>query len=89
MGHKYLIIDSVEIDKIDFNQIVISSKDTLRFSNDGSMTFIEWDGQTPSFLEDLLWMEGPFEADEMRYLLSAKEWIIDQPDEGEDNEQKP
>lgn len=78
MGHKYLIIDSVDIDKIDFNQIVISSKDTLRFSNDGTMTFIEWEGQTPNFLEDLLWIEGPYEADEMRQLLSAKEWKINE-----------
>lgn len=74
VSNKYLIIPVTELDKVDFNQLVITSKDTLRYSIDGLKTFIEWDDIEPSFLYDLSGKEGPFNVDEIGIALSNPEW---------------
>jgi len=81
--NKYLIIPVTELDKVDFSQLVITSKDTLRYSTDGSKTFIEWDDIEPTFLEQLSGKEGPYTADEIGVILSNPEW---QPEEIENAE---
>ena len=73
-SNKYLIIPVTELDKVDFDQLVITSKDTLRYSIDGSKTFIEWDDIEPTFLYDLSGKEGPFDVDEIGIALSNPEW---------------
>ena len=73
-SNKYLIIPVTELDKVDFSQLVITSKDTLRYSIDGSKTFIEWDDIEPTFLDDLYSKEGPFDVDEIGIALSTPEW---------------
>ena len=82
MSNKYLIIPVAELDKVDFSQLVITSKDTLRYSIDGSKTFIEWDNIEPSFLNQLSGTEGSYTADEIGVVLLNSEWqspmILDQ-----------
>ena len=73
-SNKYLIIPVTELDKVDFNQLVITSKDTLRYSIDGSKTFIEWDDIEPTFLDQLSGTQGSYTADEIGVVLSNPEW---------------
>ena len=74
VSNKYLIIPVTELDKVDFNQLVITSKETLRYSVDGLKTFIEWNGIEPTFLNDLSGKEGSFDVDEIGIVLSNPEW---------------
>jgi len=42
-NRKYLVIPSSIVDNINFSQVHESSKDTLRYSVDGSKTFVKYD----------------------------------------------
>ncbi len=47
---KYVIITSSEVDNIDFNQVLETSKETLRYNLDGTLTFVKFEGETPDYL---------------------------------------
>jgi len=49
-NRKYAILDSSEVDNIDFSKVIETSKDTLRYNLDGTKTFVKWEGETPAFL---------------------------------------
>lgn len=42
-NRNYVIFNVSEIDKIDFNQVLETSAETLRKSVDGTRTFVKWD----------------------------------------------
>ncbi len=48
---KYVIINKDEVESVDFNQVLETSKETLRYKIDGSESFVKFEGDTPSFLE--------------------------------------
>ena len=51
MSRKYVIINADEVDSVDFSQVDETSENTVRYSTDGSLTFIKFDtATTPSFL---------------------------------------
>lgn len=76
VSNKYLIINASEISKIDFEQTVITSKETLRFSVDGLKAIIEWDGNEPTFLPNLSYKDGPYEVEEIRNIIATPEWQL-------------
>lgn len=67
---KYVIIDSSEVSNVDFAQVVETSPDTLRYSLDGTKTFVKFEGDTPSFLEG----KTQYTNEEMLNVLSDAEW---------------
>jgi hypothetical protein len=50
-NRKYVIIPLVEVEDVDFSQVMQDSAQTLRLSEDGEYTFVKFEGDTPSFLE--------------------------------------
>lgn len=44
----YVIISSGDVSLIDFSQIMETSADTLRFSVDGTLTFLKYEDEMPS-----------------------------------------
>lgn len=80
----YLIFNVSEIDKVDFNQVLETSAETLRRSVDGTKAFVKWDAEAPndrstpegypSFYGDLETKEGPYTHEEMLGILSTEEW---------------
>ena len=40
---KYVIIDSSDIDSVDFSQVLETSAETLRYNNDATKTFVKFD----------------------------------------------
>ena len=70
---KYVIINKNEVEGIDFNQVLETSKETLRYKIDGSQTFVKFRGDTPSFLEG----KTTYTKDEMLALLnnSNNGWV--------------
>lgn len=67
---KYVIIDSSEVSNIDFNKVLEESSDTLRYSLDGTKTFVKFDGDAPSFLLG----ETQYTQEEMLSILEGAEW---------------
>ena len=47
----YVIIDTSDLDSVDFSQVVETSREYLRYNLDGSKTFVKFEGKTPSFLD--------------------------------------
>lgn len=48
---KYVIINAGEVSSVDFSKVKETSQNTLRYSRDGTKTFVKFDGDTPSFLD--------------------------------------
>ena len=49
-NRRWVIIDKDDVSSVDFSQVLETSADTLRYSNDGSKTFVKYEGSQPSFL---------------------------------------
>jgi hypothetical protein len=71
---EYIIFPTTELSKIDFNQVLETSEETIRKSIDGTKTFIKWSGQQPEFISTLDNTEGPYTHEEILNILSTEEW---------------
>jgi hypothetical protein len=74
MDIKYIIFDVYELNLIDYNQIVETSSETLRYSIDGTKTFIKWIGQEPLFISDLTTKSTIYNNQDMMTILHTDEW---------------
>ena len=70
---KYTIITKEEVASVDFSQVLETSANTLRYNNDGTKTFVKFEGNTPSFLNG----KTQYTNDEMLTELGKSEWIIE------------
>lgn len=52
MSRKYVIIDADRVPSIDFDQVLETSAETLRYSLDDSQTFIKYENSRPDFLDE-------------------------------------
>tara|TARA_R100000808_G_C2143363_1_gene151143 strand:- start:771 stop:1004 length:234 start_codon:yes stop_codon:yes gene_type:complete len=50
MSRKYIIINTSELDSLDFNQLKTTSKNTARRNVDNSQAIVSYEGTTPSAL---------------------------------------
>ena len=72
---KYLIIPATEVSKVDFDQVLETSADTIRYSVDNTKTFVKWNTtKDPSFVSDLEGIEGLYNHEEILEILSTEEW---------------
>jgi len=70
MSRNYVIIDASEVSSVDFDQVMETSADTLRYSLNGSQTFVKFEGDTPSFLVG----KTANTHSEMLEILAGEEW---------------
>ena len=72
MSRNYVIIDASEVSSVDFNQVLETSADTLRYnvSPAGTKTFVKFEGDTPSFLAG----KTQYTHSEMLTILAGEEW---------------
>lgn len=66
----YVIINASEVSSVNFNQVLETSADTLRYSLDGTKTFVKFEGDTPSFLDG----KTQYTHAEILNILSGPEW---------------
>ena len=69
-NRKWVIITRDEVGSVDFSKVIESSANTLRYSLDGSKTFVKYEGSQPSFLS------GKTELNHSQILteLAGDEW---------------
>lgn len=71
MSRKYVIINADEVDSVDFSKVDETSADTIRYSLDGSKTFVKFDSDTtPSFLDG----KTQYTHSEILTILATDEW---------------
>ena len=66
----YVIIDSSEVSSVDFDEVLETSADTLRYNIAGTQTFVKFEGDTPSFLAG----KTAYTHSEMLAILAGEEW---------------
>jgi hypothetical protein len=66
----YIIIDASEVANVDFSQVQETSADTLRYSLDGTKTFVKYEGDQPSFLSG----KQEYTHSEILAILATDEW---------------
>ncbi len=74
MDIKYIIFDVSELNLIDFGQIIEHSSETLRYSIDGTKTFIKWIGNEPTFISSLMTKSTIYNNEDMMTILHTDEW---------------
>lgn len=70
----YVILNTSELESVDFDQVLQDSANKLRYSLDGSKFLLKFDGDTPSFLIG----EPQYDHSEILSILVSPEW---QPEE--------
>jgi len=70
----YIIIDASEVSSVDFNQVLQTSADTLRYSLDGSKAVLKYEGTQPFFLLG----KTEYTHEEILSILSGPEWSSDE-----------
>ena len=81
-NRQFMIFNVSELDNIDFNEVLETSKDTVRKSIDGTKTFVKWEGNIPSSVQSLTTKEGPYTYDEILAILATPEWTDPNPPMG-------
>ena len=65
------------LDMIDWSQVMETSKDTLRWDNAGSLTFVKWIGENPKCINDILEVSKYqiYDFEEAVEILSNEPWV--------------
>ena len=80
---EFIIFPVSELNKIDFDQVLETSSDTVRKSVDKTKTFVKWNGPVaPSCISTLTGTEGPYTYDEILTILATPEWTDPNPPMG-------
>jgi hypothetical protein len=85
MDIKYIFFNVSELNLIDFNQVLETSLETLRYSTDGTKTFVKWIGDEPSFISDLTTKSTIYNKEQMLIILDSDEWNDYNPISGTTN----
>jgi hypothetical protein len=72
-NREFMIFNVSELNKINFDEVLETSADTVRKSLDDK-TFVKWDGETPQCVLDLTTKEGPFTYEEILFILESNNW---------------
>jgi len=71
----YIILNVTELSAINFAEILQTSPETVRKSNDNTKTFVKWFGENiPLSIQALQTKEGPYTHSEILEILNTKEW---------------
>lgn len=73
----YVIIDADRVSSIDFNQVLETSAETLRYSLDASQTFIKYESTRPDFLDE---DDIALTHAEILDVLSHEDWTSSDPE---------
>lgn len=66
----YVILEQDDFSSIDFSEVLEDSLNTLRCSLDGTKTFVNYEGDQPSFLAG----KTEYTYDEILSILEGPEW---------------
>ena len=70
MSRNYVIIDASEVSSVDFDQVLETAAETLRYNVAGTKTFVKFEGDTPSFLAG----KTQYTHSEILAILAGEEW---------------
>jgi hypothetical protein len=75
MDIKYITFNLSEIDKINFDELLTTSKDTLRTSNN-NLAILKYDGEIPQSIQLLETKSEEYTHSQILELLLTEEWVV-------------
>ena len=66
----YVIIESGEVDSVDFSPVVENNANSIRYKADNSQAIVKFEGDTPSFLEG----KTQYSHSEILAIVNTAEW---------------
>ena len=76
---KYVIFNTSELNTIDFDQVLITSADTVQTTADGTKTYVKYEGDMPSSVIALTTKQGPYTHNEILNILVGPDWFVNVP----------
>ena len=74
LGNEYTGTTS-QLDNIDYNEVMETSKYTVRKSVDRLKSFVKWESETvPTSVNNLIDKTGPYTYSEILVILATSEW---------------
>lgn len=73
---KFMIFNVMELNQIDFNEVLETSSDTVTKSVNQIKTFVKWDNLIPECVNNLTTKEGPYTYNEILEILNTNEWTV-------------
>jgi hypothetical protein len=71
---QYVIFAVSELNKINFDEVMQTSADTVRRSIDGLKTFVKYTGNMPASITSLTTKEEPYTHEQISSILETSEW---------------
>lgn len=71
----YVIISSSDVPNIDFTQVMETSAETLRFSVDGTLTFVKYEGDMPASVTACSSKSQEYSHSEILAILNADDGV--------------
>jgi len=68
---QYVIINADEVSSVNFDKVLESSAETLRYNVEGDKTFVKYEGVKPVFLAD----KQSLSHSEILEVLKSPEWL--------------
>jgi len=75
MERQFIIFNVSELSKINFEEVLETSADTVRRSLDGTKTFVKWEDPVPQCIQLLTTADGPYLYQEMLEILDGPDWL--------------
>jgi hypothetical protein len=72
---KYVIINTSDLSTVDFNQVLEADETKLRYSVDGTKTFVKYEGDQPLSLTG----KTEYTNSEILTILAGDEWTPSDP----------
>jgi hypothetical protein len=70
MSRTYCIIDSSDVENVNFDQVFETSAETLRYNNEETQTFVKYEGAKPRFL----YGKDTYTHSQMLDILAGSDW---------------
>jgi len=73
----YAVISTADVDNVNFDELLDTGADTLRYNNDNTKCIVKWIGSIPSSIAAISY-EGPYTHQEIKQILKTESWIPNQ-----------
>ena len=70
----YAVISKADLVYVNFEELLDTSADTLRYNNDNTKCIVKWIGNTPQSISAISY-EGPYTHNEIKQVLKTESWI--------------
>ena len=76
---KIMFLFEDHLDMIDWTEVMETSRDTLRWNNEDSLTFVKWVGENPECINNILEVSSYqiYTLEEALEILRTNEWTSD------------